>query len=168
MLNATLESALNDQMNAELYSVHLYLSMAAHFESENLRGFANWMRIQHQEETSHALRIFDYINDRNGRAVVQSIDQPPTEFESVLGVMEMTLEHERHVTAMIEDLYREAQAQKDYATHVLLEWFIEEQVEEEKAVDEIIDDLKLIDGDGTGLLILDGRLAERTAEETAE
>ena len=96
MLNATLENALNDQMNSELYSAHLYLSMAAHFESENLRGFANWMRVQHQEETSHALRIFDYINDRNGRAVVQSIDQPPTaEFESVLGVMEMTLEHER-------------------------------------------------------------------------
>ncbi len=167
MLNAKLESALNDQMNGELYSAHLYLSMAAHFESANLRGFAHWMRVQHEEETSHALRIFDYINDRNGRAVVQSIDQPPAEFESVLGVMEMTLEHERHVTAMIEDLYREAQAQKDYATHVLLEWFIEEQVEEEKSVVEIIDDLKLIAGDGTGLLILDGRLAERTADETA-
>ena len=167
MLNATLESALNDQMNGELYSAHLYLSMAAHFESVNLRGFAHWMRLQHQEETSHAMRIFDYINDRNGRAVVQSIDQPPAEFESVLGVMETTLEHERHVTAMIEDLYREAQAQKDYATHVLLEWFIEEQVEEEKSVVEIIDDLKLIDGDGTGLLILDGRLAERTADEAA-
>ena len=168
MLNATLENALNDQMNNELYSAHMYLSMAAHFESVNLRGFAHWMRLQHQEETSHAMRLFDYINDRNGRAVVQAIEQPPTEFESVLSVMEMTLEHERRVTAMIEDLYREAQAQKDYATHVLLEWFIEEQVEEEKSVDEIIDDLKLIDGDGTGLLILDGRLGERTADEADE
>ena len=168
MLNATLESALNDQMNNELYSANLYLSMAAYFESENLRGFAHWMRLQHQEEVSHGMRIFDYINDRNGRAVVQAMEQPPTEFESVLSVMELTLEHERRVTAMIEDLYREAQAQKDYATHVLLEWFIEEQVEEEKSVDEIIDDLKLIDGDGTGLLILDGRLGERTADEAEE
>lgn len=164
MLNATLENALNNQLNSELYSAHLYLSMAAYFETENLSGFAHWMKVQHQEEISHAMRLFDYINDRNGRVVVQAIAQPPAEFESVQAVMESTLEHERAVTAMIEDLYREAQAQKDYATHVLLEWFIEEQVEEEKSALEVVEHLKLVGDDGTGLLILDGRLAERSAD----
>ena len=163
MLNATLENALNDQLNRELYSAHLYLSMAAYFETENLNGFAHWMKIQHQEEVSHAMRLFGYINDRNGRVVVQAIAQPPAEFESVQAVMENTLEHEREVTAMIEDLYREAQAQKDYATHVLLEWFIEEQVEEEKSALEIVEHLRRIGDDGTGLLILDARLAERSS-----
>ncbi len=165
MLNAQLENALNEQMNSELYSAHLYLSMAAYFETETLPGFAHWMRIQHQEEVSHGLRIFDYINDRDGRAVINSIAQPPTEFESVQSAMEMALDHERSVTAMIEDLYRVAQEHKDYATHVLLEWFIEEQVEEEKSALDIVDQLKRIGNDGTGLLILDGRLADRTAEE---
>ncbi len=167
MLSAKLEATLNDQLNSELYSAHLYLSMAAYFESENLRGFAHWMRVQYQEETSHAMRIFDYINDRGGRVVVQAVSQPPAEFESVQAVMEKTLEHEREVTAMIEDLYREAQAERDYATHVLLEWFIEEQVEEEKSAVEIVENLRLIGGDGTGLLILDARLAERANGDAA-
>jgi len=165
MLNAQLENALNEQMNSELYSAHLYLSMAAYFETETLPGFAHWMRIQHSEEVSHALRIFDYINDRDGRAVINAIAQPPTEFESVQSAMEMAYDHERAVTAMIEDLYRVAQEHKDYATHVLLEWFIEEQVEEEKSALDIVDYLKRIGDDGTGLLILDGRLADRTADE---
>ncbi len=164
MLSAKLESALNNQMNSELYSANLYLSISAYFESENLRGFAHWMRIQHQEEISHAMRLFTYINDRNGRAVVQAIDQPPVEFESVQAAMDMVLEQEKRVTGMIEDLYREAQSHKDYATHVLLEWFIQEQVEEEKSAIEIIEDLKLIGGDGTGLLILDARMAERSGD----
>ena len=141
MLNKQLEKSLNSQLNSELYSAHLYLSMAAYFETETLPGFAHWMRIQHQEEIDHAMRIFDYVNARNGRAVLQSIDQPPTEFESVLDVLEMALEHERIVTRMIEDLYRDARAQEDYATHVLLEWFIEEQVEEEKSALDIVEHL---------------------------
>ena len=164
MLNPKLEAALNNQLHNELYSAHLYLSMAAYFESENLKGFAHWMRVQYSEEVSHAMRLFDYINDRNGRVVLRAIDQPPAEFESVQAVIEQTLEHERHVTAMIEDLYREAQAQKDYATHVLLEWFIEEQVEEEKSALELVENLRRIGDDGTGLLFLDARLAERKAE----
>ena len=165
MLNAQLENALNEQMNSELYSAHLYLSMAAYFETETLPGFAHWMRIQHSEEVSHALRIFDYINDRDGRAVINAIAQPPTEFESVQSAMEMAYDHERAVTAMIEDLYRVAQEHKDYATHVLLEWFIEEQVEEEKSALDIVDYLKRIGDDGTGILILDARLGDRTADE---
>ena len=165
MLSKKLEKSLNSQLNSELYSAHLYLSMAAYFEKETLPGFAHWMRIQHQEEIDHALRIFDYLNARNGRAVLQSIDQPPSEFESVLDVMEMALEHERIVTRMIEDLYRDAREKEDYATHVLLEWFIEEQVEEEKSALDIVEHLKRIGDDGTGLLILDARIASRTTEE---
>lgn len=165
MLNVKLESTLNDQLHSELYSAHLYLSMAAYFESENLGGFAHWMRVQYREELSHAMRLFDYINNRNGRVVVPAIEQPPTEFASAQAAMEKTLEHERGVTAKLENLYREAQAQNDYATHVMLEWFIEEQVEEEKSAGEIVEKLQRIGDDVTGLLILDARLAERTADD---
>ncbi len=167
MLSKNLEKSLNSQLNSELYSAHLYLSMAAYFETETLPGFAHWMRIQQSEEIDHAMRIFDYLNARNGRAVLESIDQPPTEFESVLEVLEMALEHEKIVTRMIEDLYRDARAQEDFATHVLLEWFIDEQVEEEKSAQDIVEHLKRIGDDGTGLLILDARLGSRTAEEEA-
>ena len=164
MLNRQLEKALNNQLNSELYSANLYLSMAAYFESINLKGFANWMRVQSQEEISHAMRLFDHINDRSGRAVVQAVDQPPAEFESVQAVMELTLEHERKITSMIEDLYGEAEAQKDYATKVMLDWFIQEQVEEEKSALEIVEQLRRIGDTGTGLLFLDSQLAGRSAE----
>ncbi len=165
MLSNKLEKALNNQLNSELYSAHLYLSMAAYFEAETLPGFAHWMKIQHQEEIDHAMRIFEYLNARDSRVILQSIDQPPTEFESIPDAMTMALEHERIVTRMIEDLYREARVEEDYATHVLLEWFIEEQVEEEKSALEIVEHLKRIGDDGTGLLIMDERLGARTAEE---
>ena len=165
MLSDKLTKALNDQLNSELYSAHLYLSMAAYFETETLPGFAHWMKIQHQEEIDHAMRIFEYLNARNCRVILQSIDQPPTEFESVPEAMAMALEHERIVTRMIEDLYRAARAEEGYATHVLLEWFVEEQVEEEKSALDIVEHLKRIGDDGTGLLIMDARLASRTAEE---
>ena len=164
MLNPQLEKAINNQLNSELYSANLYLSMAAYFESINLKGFANWMRVQSQEEVSHAMRLFDHINDRNGRVVVQAVDQPPAEFESVQAVMELTLEHERKITAMIEDLYGEAEAQKDYATKIMLDWFIQEQVEEEKSALEIVEQLRRIGDTGTGLLFLDSQLAGRSAE----
>ena len=164
MLNPGLEKTLNNQLNSELYSAHLYLSMAAYFESTNLKGFAHWMRMQYREEVSHAMRLFDHINDRNGRVAVQAIDQPPAEFESVQAVMELTLRHEREITAMIEDLYREAESQKDYATKVMLDWFIQEQVEEEKSVLEIVEQLRRIGDTGTGLLFLDSQLAGRSAE----
>lgn len=164
MLNPGLEKTLNNQLNSELYSAHLYLSMAAYFESTNLKGFAHWMRMQYREEVSHAMRLFDHINDRNGRVAVQAIDQPPAEFESVQAVMELTLRHEREITAMIEDLYREAESQKDYATKVMLDWFIQEQVEEEKSALEIVEQLRRIGDTGAGLLFLDSQLAGRSAE----
>ena len=164
MLPDRIQEAINVQINNELYSAHLYLSMAAYFESVSLPGFAHWMRLQFEEETAHALKLFDYVNDRDGRVTLYAIEQPPIEFESPHTVMRMALEHEKAVTEMINSLYALAVAERDHASHVLLEWFITEQVEEEKTLDEIVDHMALIGDDGTGLLILDGRLAQRAAD----
>ncbi len=162
MIHAEMEKVLNDQLNAELYASHLYLAMAAYFEAENLRGFAHWMVLQSKEESTHAMKFFDFINDRDGRVTLQALPEPPKDFGSCLDAMEASLEHERKVTGMIENLYRTAQQHSDYPSHVFLEWFVEEQVEEEKAAQDIIDDLTLIGDDKAGLLILDGRLADRS------
>ena len=167
-LSRKLEDAINKHINAELYSAYLYLSMSAFCEGINMGGFAHWMRVQHQEETSHALKLFDFVNDRDGRVELQAIQQPPTEFQSLLDVMEGTLEHERKVTSMINRLYELAVEESDYPAQVLLQWFISEQVEEEKAAGDIVEQLKLVDDDGAGLLILDARLAERAAEGGGE
>ena len=164
-LSAKLQDAINKHINAEFYSAYLYLSMAAYFEATNLRGFAHWMRVQHDEEVAHALKLFDFVNDRNGRVALQSISQPPIDFTSALEVMQHTLKHERQVTSMIDQLYNLAHSEKDNATHVLLEWFFEEQVEEEKAVSDLIEQLKLVGDDGTGMLMLDARLGERGPDE---
>ena len=162
-LSATLQESFNDQINAELESAYLYLSMAAYFEDENLPGFAHWMRLQNEEETSHAMRFFDYVHDRGGRATLQAIAQPPADFDSPLDVMQRTLEHERKVTALINRMYQIAIEESDYAAQVMLHELINEQVEEEKTAEEIVDHLKIIDGDGSGLLILDGRMGSRSA-----
>ena len=168
MLTDQLQAAINRQINSEMYSAHLYLSMSAYFETLNLNGFAHWMKLQHDEETSHALKLFDYINDRDGRVTLYAIEQPPIEFESPHSVMSMALDHERSVTSMINDLYALAVHERDYPSHVLLEWFVSEQVEEEKVLTEIVDHMNLIGNDGTGLLILDARLGDRTAEADGE
>ncbi len=168
MFTDRLQDAINQQINSEMYSAHLYLSMAAYFETLSLTGFAHWMRMQFEEETSHALKLFDYVNDRNGRVALRAIEQPPVEFESPHSVMRLALEHERLVTNMINDLYTLAVSERDYPSHVLLEWFVSEQVEEEKALTEIVDHMDIIRDDGAGLLILDARLGDRTAEESAE
>jgi len=168
MLSDRLQDAINKQINNELYSAHLYLSMSAYFESLDLNGFAHWMRLQFDEETSHALKLFDYVNDRDGRVTLHAIEQPPIEFESPHSVMRSALEHERLVTSMINDLYALAIAEKDNPTHVLLEWFVTEQVEEEKTLNEINAHMDLIGNDGTGLLIMDQRLGSRTAGAEAD
>ena len=167
MLSERLQEAINKQINNELYSAHLYLSMSAYFESLDLNGFAHWMKMQFEEETGHALKLFDYVNDRDGRVTLHAIEQPPIEFESPHSVMRSALEHERLVTSMINDLYALAIAEKDNPTHVLLEWFVTEQVEEEKTLNEINTHMDLIGNDGTGLLIMDQRLGSRTAEAGA-
>ena len=164
-LSVRLQESFNEQINAELASAYLYLSMSAYFEDENLPGFAHWMKMQNEEETAHAMLFFDYVHDRGGRATLQAIAEPPSDFRSPLDVMERTLEHERKVTVLINRMYQLAIEESDYAAQVMLHELIKEQVEEEKVAEEIVDHLRIIDGDGSGLLILDARLGARTAEE---
>jgi ferritin len=164
MISQAIQDAMNEQIKNELYSAYLYLSMAAYCESINLKGFAHWMRVQHQEETGHAMRFFDFINDRGGRVTLQAIPQPPTEFKSPLDIFEQTLEHERKVTAMINKIYDLAVKEGDYASQALLQWFVTEQVEEEKSATEILEKLRLAGDRGSALLYLDHELGEREAE----
>jgi ferritin len=163
MLKEKVLKALNEQINAEQYSAFLYLSMSAWFEDQGLPGFANWMYVQFQEELTHANKIFKYVNERGGRVELKGIDQMPVEFESVKSVAEMTLEHEQHVTALINNLVDIAIEERDHATRSFLTWFVDEQVEEEANATEILDNLKLIEGQGkgNGLFMLDRELRQR-------
>ncbi len=161
MLKKTVQDAINEQIKDELYSSYLYLSMSTYCETINLLGSARWMRLQSQEEYSHAMRLFDYIYDRGGRVVLQAIDQPPSEFKSPLAIFKQVLEHEQEVTGKIHRLYELSVEENDYATQVELQWFITEQVEEEKVTTQIIEQLKMIGDQDTALLMLDRHLGER-------
>jgi len=161
MLSKKMNDAINDQINAEMYSSYLYLSMAAHFESVNLKGFANWMEVQAKEEQMHAEKFMRYINDAGGRVVLQAIDQPPAEFTSPLQVFEETLKHERFVTSRINGLVALAREENDNAAYAMLQWFVTEQVEEEATADEFVNQLKIIGDNGHGLLMLDREMAGR-------
>jgi ferritin len=159
-----MQNAINQQINDELYSAYLYLSMAAHFETTGLPGFASWMRMQSQEELEHALKFFDYVNERGGRVWLQAIEQPTAEFESPLAVFEAVYEHEQKVTALIHNLYEVALQENDYAAQVMLHWFIEEQVEEEASASQIVDTLERIGDKDQALIMLDRELGRRGAE----
>jgi len=161
MLSKRMEEALNQQVNAELYSSYLYLSMSAYFESINLKGFANWMKVQAQEELLHAMKIYDFINERGGRVTLTSIDAPPTEWDSPLAAFEGVYEHECKVTGLINDLVNLALEEKDHASHIFLQWFVTEQVEEEASADEIVQRLKLMGDARGGLFMLDRELGQR-------
>jgi ferritin len=161
MISKTIQDAINEQIKNEFYSAYLYLSMSAYFESINMPGSAKWMRTQFGEEQTHGLKMFDFINDRGGRVALKAIDQPATDFASPVAVWEMVLEHEKKVTGLINKLYEVALKQKDYATQVMLQWFINEQVEEEKNAHDIIEQLLLIDARGTAVLMLDHQLSKR-------
>jgi ferritin len=161
MLTRKIQEAINDQIGYEFSSAYLYLAMSAYFETQSLKGFAAWMRAQFSEEQMHALKLFDYVNDRGGKVVLPPIEQPKHSWKTNLSVFEESLAHERNVTARIHKLYELALAEKDYPTQALLQWFITEQVEEEKTVTEIIEQLKLIDARGTAVLMLDHQLNKR-------
>ncbi len=164
MLSKAMQEAINEQIKNEIYSAYLYLSMSAYFEANNLPGFAHWMRHQYEEEMSHALRLFDHINERGGRVTLLAIPQPKAEWKTTLEVFNQVLEHEQLVTSMIHKLYETALVEKDYPAQVMLTWFIEEQVEEEKSAGEIVEQLKMIEAHGTAVLMLDHRLANRGGE----
>jgi len=155
---------MNDQINKELYSSYLYLSMAAYFEDRNLPGFAHWMRIQETEEREHAMKLYDFLLERGGKVALKAIDAPKTEWASTLEVAQEVAAHEAKVTASIHALYETALKEKDYPTQVMLQWFITEQVEEEKNAAEIVANLKLIEERGTAVLMLDHRLSKRGGE----
>jgi len=161
MINKAMQDAINDQINKELYSSYLYLSMAAYFADRNLSGFAHWMRIQEAEEREHAMKLYDFILERGGKVNLKAIDAPRTEWTSSLEVAEEVAAHEAKVTASIYALYETALKEKDYPTQVTLQWFISEQVEEEKNAAELVANLKLIEERGTAVLMLDHQLAKR-------
>lgn len=167
MFSNAMEKAINDQIQKELYSAYVYLSMAAYFEANNLTGAASWMRLQHQEEQLHAMKFFDFINDRGGRVVLQAIQQPPTDFASPLAVFEAALAHEQKVSKSIHDLYALAIGENDYPTQAMLQWFINEQVEEEKNASAIVAQLKMIGDSPAGLFMIDQQLGARQAQPAA-
>jgi ferritin len=161
MIKPKLQDAINQQINAELYSAYIYAAMKHYFLNINLKGFANWMDVQVKEETAHAARMATYINDRGGRVILQGIDAPPTQWKSPLDCFEAVLNHEQLVTGLINDLVTLAEQENDYATTNFLQWFVAEQVEEEASADEVVQQLKLM-GDNTGaLFMLDRELTQR-------
>jgi len=152
---------LNRQINAEIYSAYLYLSMAAYFEFIGLKGFANWMRVQWQEELKHAMRIYDYVVERGGRVKLYAVNEPPSNWKSPLEAFEAAHNHEVKVTALINELVELALKERDFATYNMLQWFINEQIEEEASTLEVVDKLKLVGDDGKGIFMLDRELAQR-------
>ena len=156
-----MEKSFNEQINEELYSAYLYLSMVAYFESTNLPGFANWMRVQTQEEIVHAMKFYDYINQRNGRVALTALADPQIEWKSPMDAFEAAYKHELHITAKINELVNLAIEEKDHAANMFLQWFVNEQVEEEKSPSDIIQKLKMIKDSSEGLYMLDKDMATR-------
>ncbi len=164
MLSKKLQDALNEHIKNEFYSAYVYLSMSAHLAALHLPGFARWMRLQSQEEMSHAMKLFDFVLERGGRVVLKAIEQPPGQLQSALDVFQQALKYEQKVTDMIHRLYELAVKENDYATQVMLQWFITEQVEEEGAAGEIVEQLKMIGKEPTALFMLDRQLGGRGAD----
>jgi ferritin len=163
MLKDKIQKALNAQMNLELSSSYLYLAMAAYFESENLNGFAHWMKIQSGEEYAHAMKIYGYINQRNGRVNLSKIDAPKSEWKDAVEVFAETLKHEQKVTKAIDDIVDLTITEKDHATNTYLQWFVTEQVEEEATAMNILDKIKMVGDNKNGLFLLDRELGMRAA-----
>ena len=163
MLSSHMEKSLNNQINSEMYSAYLYLSMAAYFESKNLEGSASWMKLQSSEEWQHAMKFYSFIHSRGGRVVLSSISEPPTEWDSPKAAFVAALEHERMITGRINDLVDIANSEKDNASHHFLMWFVAEQIEEEQSVGGVVDKFELVAGHPGGLFIMDQELARRSA-----
>jgi ferritin len=161
MLKQKVQDALNEQIKHELYSAYVYLAVAAYCDRQSFIGFAHWMREQSKEELGHALKIYDFISDRGGIVQLQSIDKPPVDYGTPLQVAEKALEHEKRVTGLMERLYKLAVKENDYATQAMLQWFIEEQVEEEKNAAQLVDRIKMAGDDRATLLMLDMELGKR-------
>ncbi len=168
MLTDRMHKALNDQLQAEFESAYIYLAMAAYFEDKGLEGMANWMNVQFQEEQTHALKFYRYIIERGGRVELQTLPQPPRDWDSPLAAFEAAYDHERMISGRINDLVSLAVEEKDHATNNMLQWFVAEQVEEEASVDAIVTQMRLVGENGHGLFMIDRELRGRTfVDETA-
>lgn len=167
MLSQKIEEALNAQINAEMWSAYLYLSMAAYCHSQGNPGMGKWFEVQFQEEQDHAKIFFNYVISRGGNVVLKPIEAVPTAWNTILEVFESTLEHEQKVTTLINNLFAITTAENDYATQSMLKWFIDEQVEEEETAQNIIDNLKMIKDNGYGLYMLDKELGARVYTQAA-
>ncbi len=163
MLSEKMQAALSRQINEELESAYVYLAMASESERLGLPGFTNWFKLQYHEELGHADRFFNYVHERNGKVNLEAIAKPNISDETPLSLLEKTLEHEQHISKCIFNLKDLARAESDHATDVFLEWFVNEQVEEEASVQTVIDQLRLIDGSPNGLFLIDRELASRQA-----
>lgn len=161
MISKKLNDALNGQINAELYSSYLYLSMAAWFSAKGLPGFAIWMRCQAQEELFHATKMFDYVNERGGKVALAAIAKPDSKWESPLAVLEQVAKHEEHVTRLINDLVNCALDERDHASNIFLQWYVTEQVEEEASVGEVLSKLKMVGKDSAGMFAMDLEMGKR-------
>ncbi len=162
MISKKLEDAINYQINRELFSEYYYLSMASYFSSTGLSGFENFFLVQVEEERFHAMKMYKFLNEKGGKVTLQAIEEPKTEFKSPLEVFELAYTHEKLVSKLINELMDLAIQENDHAAKNHLNWFVDEQVEEEDSMDTIVNKLKLIDGEGYGLLMLDKELGERT------
>ena len=162
MIPKKIEKALNEQINQEFYSAYMYLSMASFLDRMNLHGFSNWMKVQFEEEQFHAMKLYDYVLERGGEVKLKEIERPPHKWKDIIDVFEATKKHEEEVTKMINNLVDIAIQEKDHATVNFLQWFVDEQVEEEASVDELLSQLKLIGGTGSGLFILDREAKQRS------
>lgn len=165
MLSQKMQDAVNDQINAEMFSSYLYLSMSAYFEESNLSGAAAWMKMQAQEEMIHAMKFYSYILEQGGRVVLKAIDAPQTEWNSPLAAFEASLEHEKMVTGRINKLMALAKEENDFASEIFFQWFVTEQVEEESSVSSVVDKLKMVGDHPRGLYMLDRELAARGAAQ---
>lgn len=168
MISPKLQNAINEQINKELFSEYYYLSMASYLNSIGLDGFENFFIVQAQEEHFHAMKLYHFLNERGGRVILKQIDAPRTEFASALEVFELALEHEQFVSGLINRLMDVAIAENDHAARSFLNWFVDEQVEEEAGMDALVNKLRLINGEGQGLLMMDKELAARTFTPPAE
>lgn len=162
MVSKKLETAINEQINAEFWSAYLYLSMSVHFANEGLPGFSNWFKVQFQEEQDHAIKLINYLISKGNKVDLKPIEEVETSWSSLLAAFEDTLGHEREVTRMINNLVSIARSEDDYATEAVLQWFVTEQVEEEETAQEMIDGLKLIGDNGFGIYTMDKELGSRT------
>lgn len=165
MLSKKIEDALNEQINTELFSSYQYLSMAAYFRSVHLEGFAHWVRVQSSEEYEHAMKIFEYIDERDGRVVLQELRKPPSTWDSTLAAVECAFQHEQELTQTISELVNLANSEKDYATNAFLQWFVSEQVEEEAVTRQVLNQLQLVGDAAPPLFFLDQKLGLRTTTE---